>query len=318
MFLNNFFMFLIYLFLLFAGDFSQANSISVSYLEEIGLHELSGLSSSRVNRNIVWAHNDSGNSAELFALDENGHLLLLVSLPVEFFDAEDISISNCPESLGFLSENSCIWIADTGDNRHIRNETSLWVFEEPLITREKKTIEIDREDIIKINLKFNKEYSSNLEDQILNFPNIEALTFESSGNRFWLFEKTDYETSRIWEGNIEEVNAFKEIFLQEVAGVNVSAISEGEACQRELRITAADLNEDDNKLLIRTYSNVFLFDLVDLSMMRNISSASFRKLPLNIEEPQGEAITFVDQNSIVTASEKNNGYQPGLSYWELL
>ena len=43
---------------------SSAGSVSVS-----GLSECSGLVASRNNVNVLWVHNDSGDSARLFALD---------------------------------------------------------------------------------------------------------------------------------------------------------------------------------------------------------------------------------------------------------
>ncbi|EQD65719.1 integral membrane protein, partial [mine drainage metagenome] len=61
-------------------------------VDDARLSELSGLAVSPSDPTRYWAHNDSGNPAELFALDRAGHVLAQVRITgATAFDWEDIA-----------------------------------------------------------------------------------------------------------------------------------------------------------------------------------------------------------------------------------
>src|SRR5437867_2032775 len=75
----------------FAGGVSQG-TVAVA-----GLNEASGLVASRNNANVLWTHNDSGDSARVFALDTQGRKLGIYTLPgAANVDYEDIAIGPGP------------------------------------------------------------------------------------------------------------------------------------------------------------------------------------------------------------------------------
>ena len=86
--------------------------------------EASGLAISRRHPGIVWSHNDSGNTAVLFALDRSGALRGRVRLPIRTRDWEDISAARCPSG-------HCLYIADIGDNRLARRRIQIYRVQEP-------------------------------------------------------------------------------------------------------------------------------------------------------------------------------------------
>ncbi len=87
--------------------------------------EISGLAASRQHPGILWVHNDSGNPAELYALDESAELR--ATLQIE--GARNIDW----EDLALFEDGGRHWllIADTGDNGGLRHEAQLHFVAEP-------------------------------------------------------------------------------------------------------------------------------------------------------------------------------------------
>ena len=102
---------------------------AVGFLEGDLLAEISGLVHSRRNPGILWAHNDSGDSARIYGIDLQGALRAVVDLDgIQAVDFEDIGTGRCPNS-----ENVCLWVADIGDNDRIRDFIKVHVFQDPEI-----------------------------------------------------------------------------------------------------------------------------------------------------------------------------------------
>ncbi len=74
------------------------------------LTETSGLGASRVHDGVVWAHNDSGNGARLYAIDLTGALVADLALTgATNRDQEDLAVAPC-------GDRSCVYLGDIGDN----------------------------------------------------------------------------------------------------------------------------------------------------------------------------------------------------------
>jgi hypothetical protein len=85
---------------------------------------LSGLASSRKNPDVVYAHNDHDRPV-VYALDLQGALHAIVSLEgAPATDIEDIAVGTC-------GAESCVYLADIGDNAATRGEYALLRFTEP-------------------------------------------------------------------------------------------------------------------------------------------------------------------------------------------
>lgn len=88
------------------------------------LSETSGLAASLLRDGVLWTHNDRGNAPELFAVDEDGEILKRIGLDVRAEDWEDIEIAAC-------GNESCIFVADTGDNDGERERITVYRLVEP-------------------------------------------------------------------------------------------------------------------------------------------------------------------------------------------
>ncbi|MCO5054933.1 hypothetical protein [Thermomonas sp.] len=89
------------------------------------ISEISGLAASRAHADVLWAHNDSGNPARLYAISRRGRLLARFDVEgAKNVDWEDISSFD-------LQGRHYLLLADTGDNGGRRRDFVLYVFEEP-------------------------------------------------------------------------------------------------------------------------------------------------------------------------------------------
>lgn len=88
------------------------------------LGEGSGVAASQRNPGLLWAHNDSGRP-ELVKLDEDGSTVGRVRIAgAEVDDWEDIAVGPC-------AQQSCLYIADIGDNDGRRRHVTVYRVPEP-------------------------------------------------------------------------------------------------------------------------------------------------------------------------------------------
>jgi hypothetical protein len=104
---------------------SAAPDTVTGTLQSPEMNETSGLSLSRDHAGVIWAHNDSGDTARFFAIDQSGALLATYNLPgVTAIDWEDIAI-------GAGSGPDFLYLGDIGDNLSVRPEIVVYRMPEP-------------------------------------------------------------------------------------------------------------------------------------------------------------------------------------------
>ena len=89
-------------------------------LADPALVECSGVVASRAHPGALWAHNDSGNAAELFAIGADGITVARYAVAAPNIDWEDIAIGD-----------GGIYLADVGNNRRDRPEVQVLRIDEP-------------------------------------------------------------------------------------------------------------------------------------------------------------------------------------------
>jgi hypothetical protein len=91
------------------------------------IDEISGLAQSRTNPDIFWVHNDSGDTARVFAVNRKGDLVGTYSLNgAEAIDWEDMAIAPAPGPNKFY-----LYLADCGDNNSARPSIRIYRVLEP-------------------------------------------------------------------------------------------------------------------------------------------------------------------------------------------
>lgn len=239
------------------------------------LDEASGLTSSRWSGDRIWAHNDSGDSARLFALDRSGKLLATLNLDgAKAKDWEDIARGPCAPG---EAARSCLYVADMGDNKEKRDEVRFYRFAEPESLSAEMTV-------------------TAFETMELRYP-VGPLNAEA----MWVDEQ-----ARVVILSKEE-NRTRIFVAPFAAGGPVTATLVGE---RKLEggnlfmaelVTAADYDASRRRVAFRTYRNAYEWRLPAGAGAEALGALTPEVLPLALE-PQGEAIAYLP-GGLVTTSE---------------
>src|SRR3989337_543230 len=96
-------------------------------LKNKNLNEISGIAASINNPTLLWSHNDKGNDAEIFLLDENLNVKLTCKIKdVDNRDWEDIATGPGPDP-----DKNYLYIGDIGDNDAQYQFKYIYRIEEP-------------------------------------------------------------------------------------------------------------------------------------------------------------------------------------------
>jgi hypothetical protein len=256
------------------------------------LREASGLAVSRTQPGVLWVNNDSGDAPMIYAIDLMGRILAKVTvLDAMAIDWEDIATGSCPES---GATTQCLYIADTGNNNRNRNDVTIYVVDEPSISG------ADPAHALSVTARsFRFRYPTEPEDTeaIAVLPNGDV-TVVTKGRTptigFFGFPKAD----------IVRALMSKEILTARAEGN--SGIPPDQGLGRW--VTAAAMSPDGKTLAVRTYSEIFFYALDATAQgdrWRDLHKPCF----LGEIEPQGEAMDYLDEKTLILGSETSQGRQ---------
>ena len=281
-----------------AGCPRYGEYIVTATLDTGELPEASGLAMSGHRPDVLWAHNDSGDGPTLYAISTSGALLARLHLEgVVANDFEDLARAACPDGSG-----SCLWVADIGNNNTPRTTFAIHVIPEPIIDETTDAIE---DKVVAPIATYTFSYPEEAVDS-------EALLVASDGSSFWLIEKVDGPSARIFAGTVADARAGP--FTLALAGLLRSPAID---IPMGRMVTGADLNTTGMAVALRTYIGVFVYRLQEAFAMHTLD----RLEPLLVangplEEPQGESVTFGVDGELWTLSEdpQGQGFQPLIRY----
>jgi len=223
------------------------------------LPELSGLVASRKHAGIFWAHNDSGNPLELFALREDGTVAAQVPLTgATNVDVEDIAIGPC-------AEGSCIFLGDVGDNQEVRKQVHLYRLPEPEVLDDSPRAVTD--------LPFRYEDRAH---------NAESLVVDPVSGTPWIITKGLFTL-----GDVYRVDGLG----QEGGGVAVKVTTLQNPGLDQLS-TGADVQSAAAEVLVRSYSRVWRFRAPEGGALEDALRSSPVEVPAP-GQPQSEAIAWL-------------------------
>ena len=203
---------------------------------EIGLPELneaSGLVASRINKNILWSHNDSGDKSRVFALDTNGnHVGTFYLKKCKNVDWEDIAAGPAPGK-----KKSYLYVADIGDNFGDKKYKTIYRFLEPKLKRKPYPIQDTIKQISSITLC----YSDTSRDA-------EALIVDPISDFAYIISKREPHT-RIYKGKFRDNGHSRDPSI-------VETFSLVDSLPIQL-VTAADISPDGLKIILKTYDQIF-------------------------------------------------------------
>lgn len=243
----------------------------VGTIQDPELDELSGLAMS-THKGMVWTHNDSGDTSRIFAITTAGKILTTVNIEnAGAFDYEDIALSPVDHQ---------IWVADIGDNLHIRPNIQLYHFPEPDTSSSEVSVKATR-----VNVHFEGGDSH---------PDAESFFIDRDGNGYIVEKTFDQRLTWVYEIPATEMSrptATAKAILQITGNSNGNGYGP----------TAADLSADGTTLVIKNYSETFEWRFKAGSSIPDVLA----KRPTSncvIKAGAGEGITF-DGTDLLTVEE---------------
>jgi len=246
------------------------------------LRESSGVAVSRSHPGILWTHNDSGDGPYVYAINLEGEDLGRFTVGgARAGDWEDIALGPCPSAAG-----SCLYIADTGDNGERRKTVALYVVPEPDPARPGSTAPAHRIAIT---------YRDGPAD-------VEGLAVTPGGT-----------VLLVSKGRSGPVLLFR-IPADSVAADSLSLAPSATlpiVPQRRLGrlVTGAAVSPDGRTLAVRTYTEVYFLGIDREGHSVHIRTSCW----LGLREPQGEAVDFLDDSTLVLTSEAALGRAGGVA-----
>lgn len=243
------------------------------------LKEVSGIASSIANPKHLWAHNDAGNKAEIYLLDESLDVKMICVLKgIENRDWEDIAVGPGPDP-----NKSYVYVGEIGDNDANHREKYVYRFEEPVLNENERRALISDFDKI----TFSLEGSIKDTETLLLDPRTKNLyVVTKRENPVYIYElKYPYN---------EEVNTAQKMFSLPMS-----------------RIVGGDFSRDGQEILLKNDDIVFYWKGSPSESVIEKMKTPALTVPYE-KEPQGEAIAWAhDDSGFYTLSEmpkKKNVY----------
>jgi len=286
-----------------AAHFESRKPYAARVLEEVGvlpdqLRESSGLAISRTQPGVLWSHNDSGDGPNLYAVDISGKLLAQYQVANALArDWEDISSGRCPSVMAKADSHQpteCLYIADTGDNNNVRQDVTVYIVVEPRVGG------VGASPGIVPAMSFHYRYPDKPTDA-------EALAVLPNGD-VTIVSKGRGGTIDFY--SIPAATVARALSSGETITVQYAGNTGIQPDQRTGQlVTAAAMSPDGKTLAVRTYYEVYFFELESSSGEVHWRDLQ-RPCSLGDAEPQGEGIDYLDANTLLLTSERSRG-RPG-------
>ena len=261
-----------------SGGLASSNAGPVS---DPALNEVSGIDQSIVNAGIYWVHNDSGDTARVFALNAAGATQRIFTLAgATAIDWEDIAVGPGPDP-----GVSYLYLADIGDNAVSRTQVVLYRVPEPTVVAGSP---VSISGVAALTLKYPDGPH-----------NAEALLVDPSTGEMLIIEKTaNGGAARVYRapaglgaGSVTTMSVIATIALPTGASN---------------RVTGADVSADGTQVAVRTYGAVLLWNRGVGSSLWSSFATTACSGPVPSEQ-QGEAVAFhANGRGYVTLSEGSN------------
>jgi hypothetical protein len=260
------------------------------------LTEISGITRSSYP-DIFWVHNDSGDSARIFAVDLNGDVVIPNWLRAQYEDdvwpgiavhhAVNIDWEDITQADGVL------YIADMGNNGNARRDLGVYVLKEPnpMATGETRALKFlpvsypDQEDFPPEQWHFDSE----------------AL-FIDHGRLYFMTKHRQQGRINSWESGVR----LYRLDTAHTDSVNVLTF----VSQRDdvMLVTGADMSPDGERLAVLSYTAVWVFERPPEG--DDWLSGEARRFLLNpLRTRKAEGITWRDDQTLLIASEDRDLFE---------
>jgi hypothetical protein len=247
----------------------------VFHLSDPRISEASGIAAGIASPGVVYVHNDSGDSARFFALDAHtGRTLAVYAVPgATNVDWEDIAVA--PDARGVPS----VWLGDIGDNGATRSDVAIYRVDEPHVDRTRADVPARSPQPQVWRLR----YPSGPVDA-------ESLAVSTRGAAY-IVTKSASGGSQVYAVPARP-DASRVQPLRAIGSVHFgfTGTPGGPGPLGQLTATAADLSRGATLLVVRTYTDAYLWRVRGGDLAAAIRTRPVR-LPLPAQ-PKGEGIAF--------------------------
>jgi hypothetical protein len=249
----------------------------IATIQPPAINESSGIVRSLQHSGVYWTHNDSGDSARIFAIGLNG-AAVGSSTGITISGAMNIDW----EDIARGPENTLI-VSDLGNNANARKDLAVYLLEEP-------------DPAVQTAAPFSKKITVHYPEQTA-FPPLDN-NYDNEAI-FWANDRM-YALTKHRADNLTRL-------------YRLDSMREGEsnpliwigAFETLIQTTAADVSEDERTLAGLTYAGLWVFTLPEDAPTDNYFLGAVRWLPIaNLN--QAEAISFdaTEENLIITNEQR--------------
>lgn len=246
------------------------NGERVGQVGDPDLAEISGLAASRRNPGVLWVHEDSGNPADLVALDTDGAVAARFRLAgVSARDWEDVAVGPGPDSA-----TSYVYLGDIGDN--LGDQASFRVVRVP-----EPKVDPARASAARTELGGAVTLAGRYPD---GSHDAETLLSDPRSGDLFVVTKSDKGRSGVYRWPAPQAPNATTV-LEAVATVDVNGLDGA----MDRRVTAGDISPDGAAVLLRTYTNAWMWRRGGDESVADALAGDPCPVPLQFER-QGEAI----------------------------
>lgn len=191
------------------------------------VNESSGLARSNLDEQLLWTHNDSGDSARLFAFTRQCNLWAVVTLDgAKAVDWEDMC--------AFTHKGKrMLAVADVGDNGHGRDHVVIYGLEEPKVESPDSSSKFATRMKVKVQFQINVRYPSGPQ-------NCEAIAYDPWREQFVLASKEQFR-SRIYALDFDPAIPSQDKMARQIGTVIAPLV------------TGAAISDDGRSFVLATY-----------------------------------------------------------------
>ncbi len=273
---------------------NEKNSLNYQKPQIIGqisskeITESSGIAASRCNKGVLWTHNDSGDDAFIFALNDKGEKLGTWKISgAKNKDWEDIAAFQDTKT------GKCfLYIGDIGNNERTKSEMTIYRVAEPKVS-----------DADKISSAKNSSKTETADAIKFEYPDMrhdaETLMVHPETGDIYILTKRLSGASGVYklaaDYSLEKSNT-----LEKIADFSVPAIPNG-------FLTGGDISPDGKRVVICDYFSAY--EIVLPENAKNFDEI-WKQKPVIVElgeREQGEAVGYsADEKAIFATSEGKN------------
>jgi hypothetical protein len=232
--------------------------------------EASGLAASRRNANVLWLHNDKGDTSRVFAISTTGaSLATFVLAGAEASDWEDIAVGPGP-----IAGAGYLYVGDIGDNSATSDTIEVYRVAEPEVIP--SSAEVTLSGVDRLEFRYPGGQGENAE----------TLLVDPTNGNLYVVTKSDTGEARIYRASPPFVP------LDRTTMTLVTTLQFGSApLLGDPSATGGDISPDGSLIAIRSYDAAYAWRRPAGTTVEEALATTPCALPIRAES-QGEAFAF--------------------------